>query len=111
MSDNIIYDLLKEVRDEQKKILEKQAEHKEETAKWQSSTSERLANIEVDLREHKEGVIQNRFTLKAYNERLVKLEEPGKVKEFMYNHSMKIFKLIAATGGALAIIGKWLNWF
>lgn len=107
----IMYDLLKEMREEQKKLVEKTNQHREETSIWQSKTSDRLETIEIDLREHKEGVIQNRSTLKVYNERLVKLEEPGKVKEFMYNHSMKIFKIVAAAGGAITVIGKVLGWF
>ena len=99
------------MREEQKKLLEKTNEHREDTAKWQYETSSRLELIEKDLREHKEGVIQNRSALKINNERLNKLEEPGKVKSFIYDHGMKIFKFIAAGGAALGILGKYFKWF
>lgn len=109
--DKLMYDLLKEVRDEQKKLVEKSNEHKEETMKWQNFASSRLTNIEVDLREHKEGVIQNRTAIQMFSERLETLEQPGKVKAFMYDHGMKTFKFITAAGAAMAILGKYLNWF
>ena len=109
--DNLIVDLLKEVRDEQKKLIEKSNEHREETMRWQNIATSRLTNIEVDLREHKEGVIQNRKSIKIFDSRLESLEQPGKAKQFLYDHGMKTFKFITAAGAALAVVGKYLNWF
>lgn len=106
-----MYNLLKEMKDEQKKLIEKSSEHREETLKWQASASSRLDNIEVDLREHKEGVIQNRESMKIFDKRLNKIEEPSKVRSFLYKYGMSTFKFVSAAGAALAVIGKYLNWF
>ena len=104
MDNKIIYDLIKEVRDDIKG-------EKEDSIKWRAETSSRLLIIEEDLREHKEGVIQNRGVLAKQDKRIEILEEPGKTRTILYKKSMTIFKFIAAAGAACAALGKYLEWF
>lgn len=89
--DSLVVELLKESREQQKELLEASTKHREETSVWQVETSHRLENIEEDLREHKEGVIQNREAMKIFNARLDALEAPKKA-----------FKTITKMVGAIA---------
>lgn len=56
-------------------------------------SSERMTRIEIDLREHKEGVIQNRA-------RIEKLEEPMNALLFLKKAAIWI-SCICAAGGAI----------
>jgi len=76
--EDLIVGLLKETRDSQKELAENSVKHREESLVWQSNTDHRLENIEVDLREHKEGVVQNRETIQMFHQRLEELESPKK---------------------------------
>lgn len=122
MDIQVIYDLLKEVRDEQKNLSEKNQEHREEALNWQSEASNRLLNIEEDLREHKEGVIQNRGAINLLSDkmqeiikrltvRIEALEEPKKIREFLTKRYVKFSAFLAATAtiaGAISkILGMW----
>lgn len=111
MDNKLIYDLLKEIREDQKTLTEKSSLHREETLKWQMVNDSRMERIEVDLREHKEGVIQNRKFLKSNNIRIDKLEQPEKAKKYLYKRWMSAFKLIAAGGTALGFVSKYLGWW
>lgn len=103
MDNNIIYDLLKEMRDEQRHHAEKSSLHREETLKWQAETNSRLENIEYDLREHKEGVINNRYLIKIQDERLEKLENERKSKEIIKKEKERKFKKYMKYGGAISL--------
>lgn len=107
----LVLDLLRQLSEDQKDLIKKTTKYREETIAWRGQSDSRTSRIEDDLREHKEGVIQNRKTLKIFNERLDKVEEPGKAKAWLYAHGMGIFKFITAAGAAVAIIGKYLKWF
>lgn len=111
MDNKLIYELLKEVREDQKDLAEKSARHREETTKWQLKTDSRMERIEVDLREHKEGVIQNRSSLDSHRGRIEELEQPEKAKKYLYKKWMNAFKFIAAGGTALGFISKYLGWW
>lgn len=115
---DLIYDLLKEhksdtaefqkqVREDQKELKETSEKHKEETKSWQDDTSNRLDAIEKDLREHKEGVINNRKLLQIQDERLQLLEEPKKV----FNTLKKWFVGLGAIAGAAVAIAKFFGLF
>ena len=78
MVDNVLHDLVKSVLEEQIK------------------QGKAIARIEVDLKEHKEGVIQNRGEIKETKKRVEVLEEPEKVKYWLYKHSYKILAFISA---------------
>jgi hypothetical protein len=98
----IIYDLLKEIREDQKDLAEKSSSHREETIRWQTEAGFRLGNIEVDLREHKEGVIQNREALELLHKRVEKLEEPTKVSKYLNKKIMKIGAVLILIIGVIA---------
>lgn len=111
-SDNeIILEILKEMREDQKELVDKSALHREETFKWQTEADVRLDRIEVDLREHKEGVIQNRSALAKFNIRLEELEQPKKAQEYVRKQYMKWSAVIATTlgiaTGIAKIMGLW----
>jgi hypothetical protein len=98
----IIYDLLKEIREDQKNQADKNNSHREETIKWQTEAGFRLSNIEVDLREHKEGVIQNRAAIELIDKRVEKLEEPYKAHKYLNKKVMKIGAVLVLIMGAIA---------
>lgn len=107
----VIYELLKEVREEQKAVREEQQEHREEALKWQSEASGRLDRIEVDLRDHKEGVVQNRTSIKIFDRRLQQLEEPRKAREYLFKKTMKWLALfggiVTIASGVTKVLGLW----
>ena len=104
MDDNnkIIQELLKEVRDDIKEVAKNANEHREQTAVWQATTSGRLELIEVDLREHKEGVINNRELIRISNKRLEIVEEPYKA----LNIIKKAAIWITAIASAVLVLAK-----
>jgi len=106
-----MYDLLREIKEEQKELSIKSSQHREDTTMWQLSCDSRMERIEVDLREHKEGVIQNREFLKLNRNRIETLEQPEKVKKYLYKKWMDAFKLIAAGGAAFGFLSKYLGWW
>lgn len=107
----LVIDLLRQLAEDQKDLIAKTNKHREETIMWRSQSDNRTNRMEIDLREHKEGVIQNRKAMKIFSERLEIVEQPGKAKAWLYDHGMKILKFIAALGAAVAVIGKYLKWF
>lgn len=107
----LVLDMLNKLSEDQKDLIRKTSEYREETIVWRSQADSRTDRIEIDLREHKEGVIQNRKAMKLFNNRLEIIEEPGKAKAFLYEHGMKTLKFIAALGAAVAVVGKYLKWF
>ena len=94
--EDIIVDLLKELKADHKELSGKSSEHREETLSWQGQTSIRLEAIEKDLREHKEGVINNRALIKTANQRLELLEKPRVVFNFLKNGVISTGKVVTA---------------
>jgi len=84
MSDStkIIVTLINDMRDEQKEHARNSATHREETIKWQAQNDSRTERIEVDLKEHKEGVIQNRSRIKICETDINKINQPLSAKQF-----------------------------
>ena len=107
----IMLELMKEMRDDQKELVKSSAAHRADTMKWQIQADNRMGRIEVDLRDHKEGVIQNRTSVKLNNERLNALEEPNKVKKYLYKKYMKWGGAIGLTLTILGGIAKFFGWF
>ena len=85
---NLIIDLLQEVREEQK------------------TQSVILTEVQIDLAEHKEGVILNREEIKEHRTRLRSLEEPREAFKLLRKY------LIGLGGMAAAVLGilKFLNY-
>lgn len=129
MDNKIIYDLLKEVREDQKDLAKEMTEHKtvfqdhiEQDAKMYSE----LVKMNNTLSENTEIVKEHERRSKAIElivlgdgteknkglvGRLNKLEEPEKAKEYMYKKYMKVFKFIAAFGAAFGVVGKYFGWW
>ena len=93
----LIVKMIEDMRDEQREHAKNSASHREETIKWQVQTDARTERIEHDLREHKEGVIQNRGAIKVFDERLDLLEKPGEAKKYLYKKYMKVGGVISIT--------------
>ena len=108
---DLIIDLMKDMRNESRKHASNSAKHCEESKIWQIKTAGRLENIEVDLKEHKEGVIQNRETLGIFSARLELLEAPTKAKQYLYKKYMKVGGVVSLTisiiAGITKILGLW----
>lgn len=83
---------------------------------FRAETKDRLKRIEHDLREHKEGVIQNRAHIKALEkeqesilknrDRIELLERPRLALEQIKKWSV----WIVAVGGAIGILCKYMEW-
>jgi len=111
MDEKMIYDLLKEVRDEQRDHAKLSSTHREETVKWQLQSDSRTERIEEDLREHKEGVIQNRASIATVKDRVEELEAPEKAKAYLRKKYMKWAGVIAVTVSIAAGLGKIFGWY
>ncbi len=107
MEDKMVYDLLVEIRKDQK-------EHSKELAQQSKCLIAIQKDVEVntrDLTEHKEGVIQNRGEIRANKKEVEKLrkeceeaieelKEPAKFKKWLYN---KYIKYIMVAGGIVSL--------
>lgn len=78
---------------------------------FRQETNDRMGRIEVDLREHKEGVIQNRTRIEhlerhemSNESRINKLEDPGKALRLIKQWA----GWVLAVGAALALLGEYL---
>lgn len=129
VDNQIIYDLLKEVREEQKNLGKEMAEHKavfqdhiEQDAKMYDELkkiNEILAENTQIVKEHERRSLAIELVVlgdgtennKGLVGRLDKLEEPEKAKEYLYKKYMKIFKFIGAAGAAFGVISKYLGWW
>ena len=97
----MILEVLKSLRDDQKEHRKEMQEHQKETVGWHARAESRLGNIEDDLREHKEGVIQNRKNVAAIEKRTSKLEQPLSVRAVA-----KWIVSVGAVAGAIVTIIK-----
>ena len=107
----LILQLIKEMRDEQREHAKNSSIHREETVKWQANTDSRTERIEIDLRDHKEGVIQNRGIIKIMDERIDALEKPVEVKKYLYKKYMKVGGVISLTLAIAVAIAKLAGLF
>jgi hypothetical protein len=107
----LMLELMKDMRDEQREHAKLSSAHREETVKWQTQSDARTGRIEEDLREHKEGVIQNRDAGVVRDGRLDTLEEPVKAKAYLRKKYMKIAGVVAITVSIAAGLGKIFGWY
>ena len=96
-TDDLMIQLMKEMRDEQRDHAKNSSTHREETVKWQVQADARTERIEHDLREHKEGVIQNRSVINSQDVRIVSLEKPVEAKKYLHKKYMKIGGVLSVT--------------
>lgn len=114
----VLYDLLKEMREDQK-------EHGKELAAQSNMLIAIQKDVEVntkDLTEHKEGVIQNRKGLRevreeigeireTYDKKIIELEQPKKFQGWLYNKYVKILTItsivVGIAGGITRLLGLW----
>lgn len=109
--EDLIVAILKETRDDVKEVIESSHVHRQETALWQNNTDHRLENIEVDLREHKEGVINNRHLISVNDEKLetikalleARLEELEAGKKAFKTISIKLSKIAGVCASLFGI--------
>ena len=98
---DLILDVLKELREDQKDHRKEMQEHQKESISWHAKAESRLSSIEEDLREHKEGVIQNRKSIANLDRRASRLEQPLTVKSVV-----KWTVSVGALAGAIITIMK-----
>lgn len=105
----VLYYLLKEVREDQKK-------HGDELMHQSNTLVAIQKDVEIntrDLTEHKEGVVQNRDSIhmfrkeldnvkETFGKEIEKLKEPIRFKEYVYNRYTKIAGVITVTVGIVA---------
>ncbi len=101
--EELIIELLKEQRELQKELSDVIIEHREETHLWQNDTSHRLDAIEIDLREHKEGVVNNRSLIKFQEDRLEALEAPKKAIKTLLKYAAGVSTLVGAIYGVIKL--------
>ena len=98
--EDLIVAILKETRDDVKEVIESSNVHRQETAVWQNDTDHRLENIEVDLREHKEGVINNRHLIQTQKEEFEK-----QIAAINDKLSVKhLFKLVVSVASGIGVV-------
>lgn len=125
MDEKMLYDLLKEVRDDQKKHGEILGKHGEELAKQ----SVCMKNVQKDVGEMKKTVAKNTEDVEKHiyrtdmleelhkdnqtrisqnEERIIKLEEPVKAKQW-FKENLKWVLTVAALSATLItkIMGLW----
>ena len=101
----IIYDLLQEVRIDQKTHSKELAKQSICLAKMEMSIQKNTA----DLSEHKEGVIQCRKLIQTNAKRIEKLEEPKRFIKFLLNKYTIIVGALSGTLGAVLLVLKLIN--
>lgn len=132
MDNQVIYDLLKEVRDEQKELSNSMAVH---TAKFSEHllSDQKMSDEICFLKEalHKNNEILDRLTATVIQHenrsttlekvvigtdeqpgllpRVVKLEEPERVKEYLRKKYLKWAGIIGATGTIITVVTKVLG--
>ena len=135
MDGKIVYDLIHEVRDEQKEIKKELTEQTvlfrehlkqdEEMYREIQQINKVLDRNTLDLEKHmmRTDILQDdqvkivstldsiKEAFESMTKRIEKLEEPDKVKEYLYQKWMKLFKIIGAGGAALGVISKYLGWW
>ena len=114
MDNQIMYDLLREVREDQKK-------HGEELAKqsvWLIYIQKDVQINTDDLSEHIKRTQLNEDQIKILkdmseniNKRVEVLEEPNKVKDFLYKRSTKYFAIITSIVTVVGYFGKMKGWW
>lgn len=97
--DDLITQLLKEVRDDQKT-------HSGILVDLQTN----VAKNTEDLADHIEGVKQNRKHIQHIDERIIKLEEPRKLLKFFSTLVLKLAGLVGAIYGIVKAV-KYFNLF
>jgi len=98
----VILEAVKALRGDQKEHREEMIEHQRETIEWHAKAESRLENIEDDLREHKEGVIQNRSLISDIEKRTTEIERPVTFKAVAKNIGM-VGIIISCMLGALKL--------
>jgi len=114
MDNQMLYDLLKEVRSEQ-------IDQGKELAKqsiWLVNIQKDVQTNTVDLSEHIKRTGQNEDQIKilreiseVINKRVEVLEEPNKVKEFLYKKWVKAFAALSTIATVLGFLGKAKGWW
>ena len=98
----LILEVLNNLRGDQKEHRDEMIEHQRETIEWHAKAESRLENIEEDLREHKEGVVQNRGQISGIEKRTTELERPMTVKTVVKGIGM-VGIIISCMIGALKL--------
>ena len=104
---DIVIELVKGLRDDAREHRTEMRDHQKESKNWHLHTNDRLTAIEIDLREHKEGVIQNRSVITKVVKRLDVVEEPSKVISVL----KKWLLGAAAVAAAIITISKLMGLF
>ena len=104
-NEELIIEIIKEIKVDTKENAKSLAEHREDSLIWKNKTDFRLEKIEIDLREHKEGVVNNRHLIKKASDRLNKLEEPSKARKYGYKVMIGIGAVAAAIYAVLRLFG------
>lgn len=125
-NEKFLYDLLKEVREDQKQIKEDQSdlktqlsEHRiifEQHLKADEKMYQELCNISsimekntVSLQEHmrRTAILEDMYI--ASVKRIDRLEEPSKINDLLKSKVLAVASFITAVGGAIAVIIKILK--
>jgi uncharacterized protein YwgA len=135
MSDKMLLDLVGEVRSEQKDIKKELIEQTvlfrehlkqdEEMYREIQAINKTLHRNTLDIEKHimRTNILQDdqvkivetlgsiRKAFESMTRRIEILEEPNKVKDYLYNKWMRSFKIIAAGGAAFGVVSKYLGWW
>lgn len=104
---DIMLQLIQEVREDQKEIKATALLHRAETFEWQSKTDGRMGRIEVDLKEH---IRRTEILEDLHGDNKARIEELEKPYTFLSN-TKKIVLTLGAISGAIYTIIKFIEYF
>lgn len=113
---NLMTELLLEVRKDVKNTNKKLDEHREETLKWFYESKNRLDKYNQELELHIEGVetlkqlhLDNLQRIEDQAERLDTIEKPGKVMKFLGNKTVKVVTVVSTFVGLAVATLRLMN--
>ena len=133
MDNQVIYDLVKEVKEEQKELTVSLYEHSRSFNSHiveDQKMADHISGLRIGLDKNNEILEKLTETVIIHEarslnlekvvvgdenhiglaKRIETLEEPKKAKKYLYDKWMSIFKIIGAGGLAFGIISKYMGW-
>ena len=114
MSDKILYELTKEIRDELKDHTKADTDNFKEITETLHEHTGILSDIRKDLNAHMEGVIQNRGNIKVNATKIEELEAPKEARKYIKEWLIGSSKVAGAILGLLTLVkflGPYLKQF
>lgn len=107
MNSKIIYDLLKEIREEQKEHSKQLVNQSETMIKMNLFISKNTEDLATHMKRTK--LLEDLYN--KHDQRIIKLEEPSKVKEWLWNKWSRYFVIITVICTVVVAVFKIIKYF